>query len=222
MRLIFTLFAVSCAYFSVAQKEPLQGVFEYTATIMVPDTNVIYKQWSVVIRTNDTIVRVETETEMFGNQVYLRNMPLNKAYLLLNMGQKGYAIQTDLTKKAGEEKEAQYTITKAKGKKKIAGYKCQKYHVSDLMDGKVVGDGYDCYFSKKISNKYLEVYPEVPGMAFDYYIPTSEGLIHYELISFKKEVVDRNLFGVPSDYEKITFDQFMNMFVGGDEGGEER
>ena len=216
MRLILTAFAVSCAFLSLAQKEPLQGVFEYTATIMVPDTNVVYKQWSVVIRTNDTIVRVETETEMFGNQVYLRNIPLNKAYLLLNMGNKGYAIQTDLNKKPEAEKEAQYTITKVKGKKKIAGYKCQKYHVVDK--GQV--EGYDCYFAKKLSNKYLEVYHEVPGMALDYYIPTSEGLIHYELMSFKKEVVDRNLFGVPSDYERITFDQFMNMFVGGEEGEE--
>ena len=213
LRSIAFLFLVLNAF---GQKEPLQGVFTYKATIMLPDTNVVYKQWNVVVRTNDTIVRVETDSEMFGTQVYLRNMPLNKAYLLLNMGTKGYAIQTDLNKNA-PKKEKQYTIKKVKGSKKVAGIKCQKYHVTDVQDSVEIGEGYDCYFAKKISNKYLEVYREVPGLALDYYIPTSEGLVHYELVSLSKEVVNRDLFGVPSDYEKISFEQFMNMFIGSGE-----
>ena len=213
LRSVAFLFLVGNAF---GQKEPLQGVFKYQATIMLPDTNVVYKQWNVMVRTNDTIVRVETDSEMFGTQVYLRNMPLNKAYLLLNMGVKGYAIQTDLNKNA-PKKEKQYTIKKVKGKKTVAGIKCQKYHVTDVQDSVEIGEGYDCYFAKKISNKYLEIYREVPGLALDYYIPTSEGLVHYELQSFSREIVNRDLFGVPSDYEKISFEQFMNMFVGSGE-----
>lgn len=214
MRLLKFVAILFIAVQSFGQKTPLQGVFKYQATIMVPDTNVIYKQWNVNISTDDTIVRVETESEMFGNQVYIRNMPLNKAYLLLKIGSKGYAIQTDLNK-TEQKKEVQYTITKVKGRKKVAGIKCQKYHVVDKGQEEITG--YDCYFAKKISNKYLEIYREVPGLGLDYYIPTSDGLAHYELISFTQEVVSKNSFGIPSDYEKISFDEFMNMFISTDE-----
>lgn len=195
---------------SFSQK-PFHGTLKYKATVMVPDTNIVYKEWNVVIRTNDTIVRVETETEMFGNQVYLRNIGLNKAYLLIELNGVGYAIQNDLSK-TSEDKEEQYTITKAKGKKKVAGLKSTKYHIVDRGGAQ---EGYDCYFTSKIGNKYLEVYQEVPGLATDYYIPSSDGMIHYQLVEAVEETVNRDLFGVPSDYQRITFDDFMNMFISG-------
>jgi hypothetical protein len=195
----------------LAQK-PFIGTLKYQATIMIPDTNIVYKQWNVTLTTNDTIVRVETETEMFGNQVYIRNMAANKAYLLINMTGQGYAIQNDLSKKDSANPESQYLIKKVKGKKKIAGYKSQKYHVIDKGDS----TGYDCYFTKKIKGKYLEVYKEIPYLATDYYIPSTEGLIHYELKEVKLEPVSRDMFGIPSDYKRITFDEFMNMFISGE------
>jgi len=194
-----------------AQK-PFYGTLKYQATVMVPDTNVIYKQWNVTISTNDTVVRVETETEMFGNQVYIRNMALNRAYLLINMTGTGYAIQNDLSKKDTANSQPQYSIKKVRGKKTIAGYKCKKYHIIDLGDS----TGYDCYFTKKISGKYLEVYKEIPYLATDYFIPSTEGMIHYELKEVKLEAVSRDLFGIPSDYKRISFDEFMNMFISGE------
>src|SRR6218665_1718297 len=194
------LFCLIASVTSLVAQKPFYGTLKYQATIMVPDTNIVYKQWNITIATNDTVVRVETETEMFGNQVYLRNMALNKAYLLINMTGTGYAIQNDLSKKDSANAENQYVIKKAKGKKKILGYKCQKYHIIDKGDS----TGYDCYFTKKISGKYLEVYKEIPYLATDYYIPSTEGLIHYELKEVKIETVSRDLFGVPSDYKRIT------------------
>jgi len=209
LSILFSFLFLSSAL--LAQK-PFVGTLKYQATIMIPDTNIVYKQWNVTLTTNDTIVRVETETEMFGNQVYIRNMTANKAYLLINMTGQGYAIQNDLSKKDSANAENQYLITKAKGKKKIAGYKSQKYRVIDKGDS----TGYDCYFTKKIKGKYLEVYKEIPYLATDYYIPSSEGLIHYELKEVKEEAVSRDMFGIPSDYKRISFDEFMNMFISGE------
>lgn len=212
MRFFLPFSFLIIAFTAVAQK-PFIGTMKYQATIMIPDTNIVYKQWNVVITTNDTIVRVETETEMFGNQVYLRNIALNKAYLLINLNGQGFAIQNDLSKKKDSaDAEIRYTIKKVKGKKKILGYKCLKYHVTDNGDS----TGYDCYFTKKVSAKYLEVYPEVPYLATDYFIPTAEGLIHYELKEVQETPVSRDLFGVPSDYKRITFEEFMNMFISGE------
>lgn len=207
--LLFSFLVFSTALF--AQK-PFVGILKYQATIMIPDTNIVYKQWNVTLTTNDTIVRVETETEMFGNQVYIRNMAANKAYLLLNMTGQGYAIQNDLSKKDSANAENQYEIKKVKGKKTVAGYKSQKYRVIDKGDS----TGYDCYFTKKIKGKYLEVYREIPYLATDYYIPSTEGLIHYELKEVKTGPVSRDMFGIPSDYKRITFDEFMNMFISGE------
>ena len=187
------------------------GVLKYKATVMVPDSNKVWKSWDVTLYTNDTVVRLETETQQFGVQVYIRNMVLNKAYLLLELDGNKYAIQTDLTKKTDTIKKT-YTVKKKMGSRKIAGLKSQKYLVKDENT-----DGYYCYFSKKLGNKYLQVYPEVKGLAVDYYIPSQDGLIHYELIEKKEEVVNRDLFGIPSDYKRISFEEFMRVFYSNNE-----
>ncbi|WP_043023603.1 hypothetical protein [Fluviicola taffensis] len=189
----------------IAQK-PFSGVLKYKASITIPDTNVVYKTWGVTIYTNDTVVRLETETDQFGVQVYIRNIQLNKAYLLLELDGNKYAIQTDLTKKSDSISRG-YTVKKKFGSKKIAGVKARKYFVKD--DNTV---GFYCYFAKKMNGKFLQVYPEVKTLAVDYYIPSEDGLIHYELIEKKDEVVNRDLFGIPSDYKRISFEEFMHVF----------
>lgn len=173
---------------------------------MAPDTNMVWKSWGVTLYTNDTVVRVETETEQFGVQVYIRNMALNKAYLLLELDGNKYAIQTDLSKKTDTIPKS-YTVKKKMGSKKVAGLKAKKYFVKDQNT-----EGFYCYFSRKLSNKYLQVYPEVNGLAVDYYIPSQDGLIHYELLEKKDETVNRDLFGIPSDYKRISFEEFMRVF----------
>ena len=194
----------------MAQKKPVSGSFIYKATIALPDTNVIIKQWEVRLFTNDTIVRLETQTDQVGDQVYIRHMELNKAYLLLSFDGANYAIQTDLEEnRVKDTVPPRYTITKKHGSKKIAGIKCKKYYILD--NGQTEGN-YG-WFAKKISNKYLEVYPEIPGLAVDYYLPTQDGLVRYELISYTPGPVNRDMFGIPSDYKKITFDEFVNMFA---------
>jgi hypothetical protein len=215
MRQLFTCLAV-LGFFTMAfaQKTPLTGVFEYRATIHYSDTDLVMRTWSVKAYTNDTLVRVETETGQFGTQVYIRHMELNKAYLLLAYDDKKYAIQTDLNKRPQNDTLAPgYTIKKKFGSKTIAGIKCRKYFVRD----KDQPEGYYCWFAKKVPNKYLEVYPDVPGLAVDYYLPSQDGLIHYELVKFTPQPVHRDLFGIPSDYKRVTFDEFVNTVSGGEE-----
>lgn len=198
------------AFSGFAQK-PFSGVLKYKATVMAPDSNVVWKSWNVTLYTNDTVVRVETETQQFGVQVYIRNMSLNKAYLLLELDGSKYAIHTDLSKKTDTIPKT-YTVTRKMGSKKVAGEKAKKYLVKDENT-----EGFYCYFSKKLGNKYLQVYPEVKGLALDYYIPSQDGLIHYELVEKKEESVNRDLFGIPSDYKRISFEEFMRAFYSNNE-----
>lgn len=213
MKQLFScLFVLGFVLTVSAQKKPLTGVFEYKATINYSDTNLVMRTWSVKAYTNDTIVRVETETGPFGVQVYIRHMELGKAYLLLEYDGAKYAIQTDLNRTAKNDTIApEYTVKKKWGSKTVAGIKCRKYYVHD----KDQPEGYDCWFAKKIPNKYLEVYPEVPGLAIDYFLPSQDGLIHYELVQFTPQPANRDLFGIPSDYKRITFDEFVNTVSGG-------
>jgi hypothetical protein len=197
--------------FSAFSQSPFSGILKYKASVMAPDSNKVWKSWNVTLYTNDTVVRVETETEQFGVQVYIRNMTLNKAYLLLELDGNKYAIHTDLSKKRDSIQKG-YTVTKKTGSKKIAGLKAKRYFVKDDNT-----EGYYCYFSKKLGNKYLQVYPEVSGLALDYYIPSQDGLIHYELIEKKDEAVNRDLFGIPSDYKRISFEEFMKAFYSNNE-----
>lgn len=211
MKFICVISTVLLTAFSGFSQKSFSGTLKYKATVMAPDTNAVWKSWNVTLYTNDTVVRVETETEQFGVQVYIRNMSLNKAYLLLELDGNKYAIQTDLSKK-NDSISKSYTVQKKMGSKKIAGLKAKKYFVKDENT-----EGFYCYFSKKLSNKYLQVYPEVKGLALDYYIPSQDGLIHYELIEKKEQQVNRDLFGIPSDYKRISFEEFMRAFYSNNE-----
>ena len=211
MKFICVLIILVGTVFTAFSQSPFSGVLKYKASVMVPDSNKIWKSWNVTLYTNDTVVRVETETEQFGVQVYIRNMTLNKAYLLLELDGNKYAIHTDLSKKKDSIPKT-YTVTKKMGSKKIAGQKAKKYFIKDDNT-----EGYYCYFSKKLGNKYLQVYPEVKGLALDYYIPSQDGLIHYELIEKKDETINRDMFGIPSDYKRISFEEFMRAFYSNNE-----
>lgn len=200
---ILIVFTISLSH----AQQPFSGVLKYKAGLLAPDTNAVIKSWGVTLYTNDTIVRVETETEQFGVQVYIRNMNLNKAYLLLQLDGQKYAIQTDLSKKSDTTVAKGYTVKKKFGSKKVAGVKARKYFIKDENTA-----GFYCYFAKKMPNKYLQVYPEVSGLAVDYYIPSQDGLIHYELVEKKTEALSRDLFGIPSDYKRISFEEFMHIF----------
>jgi len=209
MRLLVGFLMLSLLGFT--QKEPVQGVFHYKASINFPDTNLVFKQWNITVFTNDTVVRVETETGQFGNQVYIRHMSMNKAYLLLNIDGRKYAIQTDLSKEQKKDTlPAKYSFKRKMGSKKIAGFKCKKYYVEDVAQK----ESFYCYFAKKVSNKYLEVYTDIPGLAMEYYIPTQDGTVKYELQSFDAGPQNRDLFGIPSDYKRVTFEQFVTEING--------
>lgn len=187
----------------------VQGTFHYTASINWPESDSVFRSWNITMFTNDTISRVDTETGQFGTQIYIRHIALKKAYLLLDVDGKKYAIQTDLEKnKSTDTMEVAYSFKKKLLGKKINGIKCRKYYIVD----KGQKEGYYCYFAKNIPNKYLEVYGVIPGLAIDYYLPSADGLTHYQLEKCSLEPVSRDLFGIPSDYQKISFEEFVNQF----------
>jgi hypothetical protein len=62
-----------------------------------------------------------------------------------------------------------------------------------------------------ISSKYSNALIGVPGLPVKYSIYSSGIWISHELISFEEQPINRDNFGIPSDYEIITLDQFMEL-----------
>lgn len=207
MRILFILFLLSG--FQLAAQESFTGKLVYKVELEYPDTNVVQRKWFVTVYTNDTIVRTETTNTQFGDQVYIRHMELNKAYLLLNVEGTKYAIQNDLSKKA-DTLPAKYVLKKAGGHRKIQGIKAKRYKVtySELKD-----KPFYIWVAKKLKGSYIEAYSELNHLPLEYVIPTEDGIEHYTLIGVDRTLPDRNLFGLPSDYKRVSFDEFMHLFT---------
>ena len=62
MKFICVISTVLLTAFSGFSQSPFSGILKYKASVMAPDTNAVWKSWHVTLYTNDTVVRVETET----------------------------------------------------------------------------------------------------------------------------------------------------------------
>lgn len=174
--------------------------FTYADTVGNPPKQTSYQ----TIFTNDTIVRVEAESAQLGSQVTIRHMELNKYYILLNLQGRKFAIQHQGIKDTTESK---YQFIKKRGSKTFCGIKAKKLEVKDTKSGL----RYIVYYFPKYSPKYTEALRGICGLPVSYDIFAEEGTYHYELIDFKQEAVSKDLFGIPSNYEKISFDDFLKI-----------
>ena len=71
------------------------------------------------------------------------------------------------------------------------------------------------YYIKRISPKYLDGFEFFPGLLAEYYIPTPDGILKFTLNHLEEKSLNRDLFGIPSDFEKVTMDEFINQMTGG-------
>ena len=126
---------------------------------------------------------------------------------MLQSGSKKYAIQTDLSKEKTDKDSTKnnYTYKKKFGKRKILNLKANRMQVS-LTDAK---KSFEILYLKHLSPKYVDAYKDMPGLPVRYYLNTADGVFVYTLISMEKKQVNRDLFGIPSDYKRVSFDQFL-------------
>lgn len=207
MRLLFFLcFSYSC----FAQNyEPFQGKLVYSIEMVDTAMQKFIPTRTMVIYTNDTIVRIENETSQLGKQVVIKHTLLNKSILLLQNGDTKYAIQTDLSKNQTQISDTikrTYTYKKKLGKRKILGLKANRL----LMTSKVQKKSLEILYLKNYSPKYIDAYNDVPGLPVRYFLNTDDGVVVYTLVYIEKIAINRDLFGIPSDYKKVSFDEFLD------------
>lgn len=208
MKQLFILLFSICFSITFAQKhEPFQGTLHYRIDFQAhPDSTAVpYSKMSVY--TNDTLVRVDSETTQLGEQVLITHLALQKYYLLIEFDSKKYAIQGH---EVENKKPSSYTFKKKWGKKKIGGITAKKVLVSAPFFPKPIL----MWYAPNISPKYLSILKGIPGLPLDYYIQMEDGYLHYRLESADVSPVHKDSFGIGSDYKKVTFDQFIEATVG--------
>lgn len=204
--LFFLFFSFTC----LAQKqEPFQGKLVYSIEMADTAMQKYIPTRTMIVYTNDTIVRIENETSQLGKQVVIKHTILKKSILLLQNGDTKYAIQTDLSKedpKKNDTLKPTYTYKKKLGKRKILGMKANRL----LMISKTQKASLEILYLKQYSPKYIDAYSDAPGLPVRYFLNTDDGVVVYTLVYMEKTTINRDFFGIPSDYKKVTFDQFLD------------
>ena len=192
------------------QYKTFTGKLVYSVQMVDTAMQKFYSPRLMTVYTNDTIVRIENFSDQLGPQTIIKHTLLNKSILLLQAKNNYYAIQTDLNKKALEPdstklKQSIYTYKKKCGKRKIANLKANRMKVEQLNNN----TSYEVLYLKDYSPKYIDAFTDLPGLAVHYYIDTEDGRIEYTLLSMEKSVLNKDLFGVPSNYKRVSFSQFL-------------
>lgn len=208
--LISTFFLLTTCAFS---QKPFVGKLVYSVEIADTSLREYFPVSRMVIFTNDTLIRVETSTEALGKQVLIQHITKKKAYLLIETPTGKYAVQIPEKEEAKEKK---YSFKTTKGEKTIGGLKSKKLIVSNAS----VKEELDFFFHTKISAKYLPGFEDFPGLLTDYYVVSTDGLYHHQLIETSTELPEKDLFGIPSDYIRLSMSDFVDLMTAGSENEE--
>lgn len=203
---ISLLFILVSFQLSAQKHESFSGRLVYSITMTDTAMVELFPENEMKVYTNDTLVRVENTTSQLGLQVAIRHLHLNKSYLLLSTYKGNFAIQTKFEDSVSV---AKYTFKKKLGGKKINGLKAKKVLVTHSKFEEPIL----FFYHKKISAKYLEGFENFPGLLLEYYVPTPDGLLKYELKSLEKDGTNLDLYGIPSDYQKITMNEFVDLMT---------
>lgn len=206
--LTLVLFSLLIIFEASSQKhKPFVGKLTYSINSADTSLSKYFPEKKMYVYTNDSLLRIENHTEEFGVQILIKHLILNKSYLLLTLDKGNFAIQTN------HENEFQdsslYTLNKKMGKKKVCGLNAKKI----IVEHPSFEQQTEFFYLPNYSPKYLNAFKEFPGLPVLYYLESEYGLLKYELIEINKEIPNYDLFGIPSDYKKMTFDEFVKEMI---------
>ena len=194
--------------------KPFTGKLTYT--IQMADTSLreLIPSSKMTVYTNDTLIRIENETDQIGKQILIKHLTLNKSYLLLETPLGKFAIQTD---HANDTMPSRYSFQKKSFKRKIAGMRANRLMVSHVdMDA-----AREFWYLKKYSPKYLNNFNNFPGLPVYYHIVSIDGIYEYTLSGMEHMLPEKDLFGIPSDHRRISYGDFVDLMTKVPENTEE-
>ena len=201
---LLILFVLTCIASNKALgQRSFEGILKYKVSIVDTSLREMFPDRVMTIYTNDTLVRIEVMNDQLGLQTTIRHMEMNKSYLLLDLGSRKFAIQTDLSTDSTKSKP--YAIDYKCGRKKIQGLKTKKALVyrEDLKENQEI------YFAPQLKPEILNIYDGIKGLPIEYVLSSADGLMKYELMEINDMSGLRDYFGIPSDFKRVTFDEFV-------------
>lgn len=205
---IFLIFTLGIPVYS-QQTKSFTGMLEYKITPVDTSLSAFIPENRMVVYSNDTIVRIENFTQHLGKQVTIRHMQLNKSYLLVDTPFGKYAIRADLNQSDTVAQNFNYTFDHKCGKRKILGLKAKKTMASNAS----FEEPMEFLYLKGYSSEIIGAFENLNGLPVKYVIPTPDALMQYELVKFSEYTPNRDLFGIPSEYQKIDFNEFMDKLI---------
>ena len=203
-----TLLLLSKANISFSQtQKAFTGMLEFSIIEINATNNTDTNK--MTIYTNDTITRIENFTKKIGKQVTIRHIKKNKSYQLITNSKGKFAIQNNHNKKDIIKKETPYSFKKKLFKKNIAGKKANRILVSHPNFQQPV----EFLYLKKGYKNYLNIFPEIPGLLVKYSIIRQDCILNYELTKIIEYIPKKNLFGIPSDFQKVSIKKFLEQIT---------
>jgi len=223
-RIFFTLTVLILSTNTYSQnKKHFTGMLEYRISIRDTAMGNMMPVNKMVVYTNDTIVRIENYTQNLGKQVAIKHMTKGKSYLLLETDFGNFALQMDADEELSSEPNpndtatvAEYAFKKKCLKKRLLGRKAKRMLVSHADFEEPI----EFLYLKGYSNKIVDTYEEVPGLPVKYSIPMTDAVLDYELVKMSEYTPERDLFGIPDDFERISFNDFMDRLIDSQENME--
>lgn len=195
-------------------KHHFVGMLEYKITPRDTALQKIIPENRMIVYTNDTIARIENFTGHLGKQIAIRHMLKDKSYLLVDSEMGKFAIQMDNAKEEEDQPDSlkvvsKYSFKKKCFKRKILGRKAKRL-ITSHPDFK---EPIEFWYFKGYSKKLLDAFDEIPGLPVKYTVPTPDALLDYELVKMSEYAPKRDLFGISSEYTRISFDDFMDKLI---------
>jgi hypothetical protein len=158
-----------------------------------------------VIYAKDSMLRIENFTPI-GKQVYIKHIPKNRAYILMELNGQKIAIQSIPEPAVNDGK---YLFKKRRGSIAVAGIDAKQIDVTlPELDTMIT-----MLYHPSISPDYSEAIPGIPGMPLRYALLVDGMLTTFELLLLEERVIDIDFFGIPSDYERLTMDEFIERMM---------
>jgi len=160
-----------------------------------------------LIYAKDSLIKIVNFNSDKGKQELIKHLGYNKSYLLIESPLQNFAIKTN--EHLVKDSISNYTFKSQFGSKKIAGMRAKKVKVKLAS----VKNELTFLYLKKIPAKYANIYNDFPGLPVLFYVSTPDGLFRYTLQELKSSNPPLELFMIPKDYKKVTFEEFAEEFT---------
>lgn len=188
------------------QKEsetPFEGKLVYAVSSVENNPDAADSINYQVVYAKDSLLRTESFTPI-GKQIYIKHIPKEKAYILMDLNSRKVAIQTATDTVDRSDK---YAFKSKMGSKTFAGKKAKNISVTlKEQDTTIVMN-----YLENISPRYSEAIEGIPGLPVKYSVYSNGLWVNYELITFEEREISKDKFGIPSDHEIMSLDEFMDI-----------